>query len=178
MKKKTKNLLVLIVILAIVGIAVGYAALSQKLTLNGTATTKSSSDWNIHFGLMEEKTRSTMGVEASNYTLNKGNLTGTFSATLIPGGSITYTVTVVNDGTIDAEAENPVVTLDGSEGVADYIECTVTPNTNPGALPAGATHTYDVTLKYIQDDLPTTPLTATATVDFNYVQKAKIVNGD
>ena len=71
-----------------------------------------------------------------------------------------------------------MITLDGSEGVTDYIECTVTPDTNPGALPAGATHTYDVTLKYIQDDLPTTPLTATATVDFNYVQTAKIVNGD
>lgn len=40
MKRKSKNLLVLIVLLAIIGIAVGYAALSQTLTLKGTAVLK------------------------------------------------------------------------------------------------------------------------------------------
>lgn len=167
MKKKTKNLLVLIVLLAIIGIAVGYAALSQTLTLNGTATTKSSSDWNVHFGEISKET-SASGVVDSACSLNTDKLTGTFSATLIPGGSVTYTVTVVNDGSIAAKASgNPTVELTGA--AKDYFTCTVSdaPTTT---IANNNSHTYTVVLSYVGDKLPDTSIEATATVNFNYVQ--------
>ncbi len=166
MKKKSKNLLVLIVLLAIIGIAVGYAALSQQLTLNGTAKTKSSKDWDVHFGEISH-VASPKGVEDPESELNADKLTGTFSATLMPEGSVTYTVTVVNDGTISAVANgNPKITLSDDK----YFTCTVT-DAPATAIVNGSEHTYNVTLAYKGDELPEEEVTANATVDFDYVQQ-------
>lgn len=168
MKRKSKNILLVVVLIAIIGIAVGYAALTQQLTLNGTATTKATSDWNVHFGTIT-KSESAAGVVTSDCSLDTGNLTGVFSATLIPGGSVTYTVTVVNDGTIPAKADgNPTVTLEGT--AKDYFNCTVSNAPTTSIDNGGATHTYTVTLSYVGEALPTSQQTATATVNFNYIQ--------
>ena len=86
MNKKSKNALLLVVLLAIVGIAVGYAALSQNLVLTGTATVKGSSDWNVHFVNGTETALNGKGAEGAKIAINEGDLTGTFSAAFEPGG--------------------------------------------------------------------------------------------
>ena len=103
MNKKSKNVLLLVVLIAIIGIAVGYAALSQNLVLNGTATVKGASDWKVHFAEGTVANADAHGVTDPKISLATDKLTGTFSATLEPGASVSYRVTVVNEGTIGAE---------------------------------------------------------------------------
>ena len=40
MNKKTRNIIIIVAILLVVGMAVAYAAISQTLTINGTARVK------------------------------------------------------------------------------------------------------------------------------------------
>lgn len=180
MKKKSKNLLLLIVLLAIIGIAVGYAALSQNLFLNGTGTVSGSSAWNVHF--TQETSMSPLatvtddGVYDQTISIDSTNLQGTFSATLEPGASVEYTVNIVNDGTIHAIAQdgNNMIVTPGADNT-EFIHCTVAPvNDISTELYQGSenTHTYKVTLNCDDmDALPTETATATFKVDFNYVQK-------
>lgn len=165
MKKKSKNLLLLIVLLAIIGIAVGYAALSQQLTLNGTATLKSN-DWNVHFvesSATVTKNSTTYGDAA--ISLDSGLLKGTFTATLAPGEEVVYNVKVINDGAINAVATAPVVT-----GETTNIKCTVTP-TQTTPIANGGTHDYTVTLTCNNmDTLPDADEVANVEVTFNYNQ--------
>lgn len=165
MRKKSKNLLVLIILLAIIGIAVGYAALSQNLTLTGAATVKSS-DWDVHFvenSATVTQTSTTYG--DAEILLNDDLLSGTFTATLAPGESVIYTVDITNDGTIGAVASTPTVT-----GETENISCSISdaPSTT---ISNGGTHTYTVTLKCNDmDELPKEDEVANVTVTFVYNQ--------
>lgn len=175
--KKSKNILLLVVLLAIVGIAVGYAALSQNLYLNGTGTVAGSSAWNVHFtqetAMDPLPTVEDDGVYDQTIAIDSGLLTGTFSATLEPGASVTYTVNIVNDGTIHAIADGDPIITPGADNT-EHITCTVSPSTAHTTelyQGSGNTHTYDVTLTCADmDELPTETATATFKVDFNYVQ--------
>lgn len=176
MNKKSKNALLLVVILAIVGIAVGYAALSQELVLTGTATVKGSSDWNVHFADETTTTPSEVGASNATISLDSNKLEGTFSATFEPGGSVAYEVSIVNGGTIAAVAQAPVV-----EGEANYAKCTVQEvGDTTSDLIDDTVHTYKVTLSCdavdSTDDLPTSEVKETFKVKFNYVQKTSGTN--
>lgn len=178
MNKKSKNALLLVVILAIVGIAVGYAALSQELVLTGTATVKGSSDWNVHFADETTTTPSEVGASNATISLDSNKLEGTFSATLEPGGSVAYEVSIVNGGTIAAEAQAPVVEVVGE---ANYAKCTVEEiGDTTSDLIDDTVHTYKVTLSCdavdSTDDLPTSEVKETFKVKFNYVQKTSGTN--
>ena len=177
--KKTKNILLLVILFAIVGIAVGYAALSQYLFLNGTGTIASSSEWNVHFttetAMVPDTTVEDDGVKNQSISIDSTLLQGTFAATLEPGASVTYTVNIVNDGTIRAVADgNPIITPGDSN--TQYITCTVSPSTAPTTelYKDSGIHTYNVTLTCADmDNLPGDDESKTATikVDFNYSQK-------
>lgn len=171
MNKKSKNALLLVVLLAIVGIAVGYAALSQNLVLTGTATVKGSSDWNVHFVNGTEKALNGKGAEGAKIAINEGDLTGTFSAAFEPGGVATYTVQVENDGTIPAAYQNyKVGTVTGD--ASDYITCEVTPGDTTSNLVKDSTpHTFTIKLTCADmEELPDTAINAETTVTFNYTQ--------
>jgi hypothetical protein len=171
MNKKTKNLLVLIVLIAIIGIAVGYAALSQQLTLNGTASTSTSQDWNVHFVSSSAKvtTHSTTYANTdkdATISLNDNLLAGTFSATLAPGETVVYEVSVINEGSIKASLSDITIT-----GETDHITCTVSPSTQSSTISSNGTHDYTVTLSCSDmETLPTTAETASVTVTFTYNQ--------
>ena len=53
-RKSNKNIILLILLLVIVGMAVGYAALSQALVINGTASI--TTEWKILFTDIKEGT--------------------------------------------------------------------------------------------------------------------------
>ena len=90
MRKSNKNIILLILLLVIVGMAVGYAALSQALVINGTANI--TTEWKILFTDIKEGTL--VGAEsktAPSYTAT----TATFDVNLLyPGASAQYIVTV------------------------------------------------------------------------------------
>lgn len=171
MNKKSKNALLLVVLLAIVGIAVGYAALSQNLILTGTATVKGSSDWDVHFVKGAETAANGEGAEGATIAIDAGELTGTFSAKFQPGGVATYTVKVANDGTIPAKYNNCTVG-EVTGDAKDYITCKVTPgDTTSNLVKDSGSHTFTITLTCADmDKLPDTAIDATTTVTFNYTQ--------
>lgn len=107
-KKNSKKTIYLILVL-ILGISVGYAALSATLKINGTSTIKSAT-WSVHFGTEANDIQVTSGsVTGDNVTTPARIKSGTnnteieYSVNLPePGDYYEFTANVVNDGTLDA----------------------------------------------------------------------------
>lgn len=168
MKKKNKNLLLIILLIAILGMAVGYAALSQILTINGTANI--SADWDVKITKIVEGTLTgaTSKVEPS---VGADNLSATFNVDLAyPGASATYIVTVANEGTIDAKLESVdgIATANAAEPTVVTYSIDAVAN---DALAASATKDYTVTVTWdASDDTIPATTTKTATITLNYIQ--------
>ena len=165
-RKNSKTLILLILLLVIVGMAVGYAALSQALQINGTANI--TSQWKITFTSIEEGKM--LGAEtntAPSYTAT----TATFDVNLLyPGASAQYKLTVENQGSIDAKLLN----IDGVESANQAAPTDITYSINAKAddsLPSGAKKEYIVTVTWNADatTIPETK-TKTATITLNYEQ--------
>ena len=165
MESKHKNALIGALLAVVFVMAVGYAALSQTLTITGTATvTDQSQNWNVHFD--EEKTSGPGVVDTSTGTGGTVNPTGTIeygdnnhtatlNATLIqPGDSVKFTLTIVNEGSITADLNDLVITP--TEGGGSLSENTVTAGnitftvTDPSetTLAQGETATVSVTATF------------------------------
>lgn len=174
MNKKSKNTLLLIVLLAILGISIGYAALSQNLTINGTS--KIVSDWAIEITNIESKFTSgeTGAVDNSAPTVGDDKVSATFDVTLYyPGAVATYDVTVENKGSINAKLDSISGIDTANSTTPTDVKYSITPTTN--TLAAGDTTTYTVTVEWEKGDTNTVPetngTTKTATITLNYVQE-------
>ena len=173
--KKRKNLLIIIVLIAIVAIAVGYATMAQTLVLNGTASTLSLEDWDVHF--VQDPTPTMTPTTADEHdgvfeqSISLQNLTGTFSVVLAPGASIEYDIKVVNDGRLHAILSgNPVIA-----GETEHIKCTVTPVETMDLYTEGGsvsgTDKFKVKIECTDmNTLPNQAEQANIEVTFNYTQ--------
>lgn len=170
MESKHKNALIGALLAVVFVMAVGYAALSQTLTITGTATvTDQSQNWNVHFD--EEKTSGSGVVDTSTGTggtvnpsgtiqLSDNNHTATLNATLIqPGDSVTFTLTIKNEGSITADLNDLVITptdgggsLAGSTVTAGNITFEVT---GPSKTTIAQNQTATVTVKATFNDKAT-----------------------
>ena len=113
-QRKIKVLAVAALIITILGLTVAFAALSQRLTINGAATLDAAK-WGIKFENLSngeitgDATINDTAVIADDLvTIN--NIDVTLST---PGDRVTYTVDLVNEGTINAEIysiETPTLT--------------------------------------------------------------------
>ena len=125
-QRKIKVLAIAALIITILGLTVAFAALSQTLTINGAATLDAAK-WGIKFeNLSDGKTsgdatiNDTAVIADDLVTIN--NIDVSLST---PGDSVTYTVDLVNEGTINAEIysiETPSLT----EEQERYTNFTVT----------------------------------------------------
>lgn len=174
--KKRKNLLIIIVLLAIVAIAVGYATMAQTLILNGTASTLSLEDWDVHFVTDPTPTMAPTTAEEHDgvfeQSISLQNLTGEFSVVLAPGASIEYEIKVVNDGRLHAILNgDPKV-----EGETEHIKCTVTPVEEPIELyteggNVSGTDKFKVKIDCLDmNELPNKAEEAKIKVTFDYTQ--------
>lgn len=169
MKTKNKNLLLVILLIAVVGMAIGYAALSQQLVINGTANI--TTEWDVHIkGITASSNNSTTG--ATDKAVPTFTATSaTFDVNLAyPGASATYTVTVENGGTIGAKLQD----VTGVEAANSTEPTGITYEINANAndtLASGNTKDYTVTVTWDADatQIPETK-TKTATITLNYVQ--------
>ena len=103
MLKTDKQKVIIFVLLGvIVGMTVGYSALSSILKIEGVS--KVIGNWDIHFTTIDEGTM----VDASNVNAEITNqTTATFTVNLQkPGSSAEYLVTVKNGGSYDAVVES------------------------------------------------------------------------
>ena len=121
-KKEKKNILIGALLVAIIAMAVGYAALAQQLTINGTAQV--SSTWDVKFTSISAGTASNSAGVASTAT-NKTppkitNTTATFDVEFqTPGDTMEYDIIVTNNGSLDAKLANVVATASSADGSGD-----------------------------------------------------------
>lgn len=104
MEARHKNTLIISLIAIVFVMAVGYAAFAQTLNINGSASITSKWEVRLDQSGANKTTDSQMGTPpTANILVDGDGLTAEFSAEFIsPGDSVTYTIPIVNNGTIDA----------------------------------------------------------------------------
>jgi len=97
--RRFKIVSIFILILAVIGLSIAYAAMSEVLSITGTAK-MNSADWNIKFNnLSAEKTGDATFIEP---TLSDTSLLDYEVNLTKPGDSVTFIFDVTNNGNIDA----------------------------------------------------------------------------
>ena len=178
---RSKNFVIGALLCAIIIMSVGYALISSTLTIN--ATGKIEADWDIHF---KENDVTTSFVNASNAKDSESTeikptasgLTASFTALLEkPGSSATYTFTVENTGTIDAELTSLTGVDEANTADPNAIKFEVTGMTAKNGGTAGtivkAGETATVTVKVSWDEAATEVpevKTKTATIKLTFEQ--------
>lgn len=160
-RKRRAVIIAAIILLLIVGVTIGYAGLSTKLTINGNTNIKKP-NWDIHFQNVQVKSGSATAshpATISNTEKTKVN----YTVTLEYGQFYEFDVDVTNAGSLDAKVSS-VVKSGLSADQAKYLKYTVKykNGTDIGTndeLKAGQTKTYTVRLEYDpntpEEDLPT-----------------------
>ena len=100
--RKIKIISLCALLVAVLGLTVAFASLSQTLTINGSAAVDAAS-WDIHFEKTSGKETEVKGAATFTEPTLSGTTIENFSATLTkPGDSVTYYFDIVNNGTVDA----------------------------------------------------------------------------
>ena len=182
---KKKNLLIILV-LVLFGVGLGYALLSQDLTINGTSRVKGS-NWSIHFDNVQINSNSvalSTGDRAASINQTDDTLVEYTITLSTPGDFYEFTVDAVNDGTIDgmigeiiSKLNNTVIST--TNPVPSYLDYSVTYSDGTTIAPnhllaANTSETYKVRVEFKRDieesDLPTTDQTNTFSFGVSYVQ--------
>ena len=192
--KNKKSIIILVLLLVI---SVGYAALSSNLKINGATGVKSAS-WIIHWANPQVVPGS---VTTTKPTLSESNTNATWSVTLTePGDFYEFTIDAVNEGTLDAEIlqikskfndkdGEDIITEGPNRNLPAYIEYEVThadnehsPITVGESLDHGQTETYRVRVAYSENinpsDLEETDITTKFYFEIEYKQKEKTNSGE
>ncbi len=108
-ERRIKALAIVVLVIAVIGLSVAFAALSQTLTINGSAKLDASK-WGLKF---DNLVLASAPLPNSDYILGEANIK-TEDNTVIenmnvrlktPGDKIVYTVDLVNEGTINAKID-------------------------------------------------------------------------
>lgn len=146
--------------------AIGYAAFSTTLNVNGSASI--DSNWNVK--ITKVTTKNIVGDATKAFEPVVADTAVTFKTNLVsPSDSMTYEVTISNEGTIDAKVDS----IEMTDSKNPAIVFSVSGINENDLLEAGQTQTYDVTVTY-DPNITTQPAntSATITVKLNYVQNA------
>ena len=110
--ERTRNIILIVLAVCLIGITVAYATLSQNLNISGVANVDKTS-WDIHFtNVLTPKVEGQ--ATGGKAVLNSGSTVltiseGTLSA---PGDKITYTFDVINEGDLPAEVETTLTQME------------------------------------------------------------------
>jgi len=138
MARSKKNYVVIVLAVALLTLAVGYAAFSQNLTISGTAT--GTTNWDVKF---TSATMSDANHGTASFTDDAVTVTGKLG---FPGDGFTVESVITNAGSLPAKltsltltdangnefssdditVEIPEIATDGSEVVAANANCPVT----------------------------------------------------
>lgn len=145
MNSKNKNVIIGGLLAIVFIMAVGYAAFSTSLNINGTASI--TSNWDVE--ITDIVAGTPVGTASSTSAkVADGGLSASFGTTLkSPGDSITYTVTVQNKGDLNAKLSGIVFTPGTGVDTAaiDYSYAGIAVN---DTLNAGASTSFTVTVTY------------------------------
>ena len=165
-EKRIKALTLILMVIMLIG--VGYAALSENLTINGNVTAKNKS-WDVHFERIVLNPNNSVASTVVQPTFSENNTTITWEVNMdTPGQVYEFNVDVVNAGTMDAmvkTATNSIVTASLTAEQQKYLDYTIKYANGADIeqydkLAAGETKTLTVKLLFKQDinpeDLPST----------------------
>ena len=108
--RKKRNIIIGSLCCLLVFMGIGYAVLSQTLNISGTANMKGT--WDIKITDISEASR-TGKADPGTPTISSSGVSATFEANLwMPGDSITYNITVKNNGNIDAALKELVPSVE------------------------------------------------------------------
>ena len=192
--ERTRNIILIVLAVCLIGITVAYATLSQNLNISGVANVDKTS-WNIHFtNVLTPKVEGQ--ATGGKATLNSGSTVltiseGTLSA---PGDKITYIFDVINEGDLPAEVETTLTQMESctSENGTDvsmfcnkiglelvYAD-TKEKVQKSDRLLSGETKTLNLIITYDKDklltSLPSSPITLsniTSTINYTMLIKEK-----
>lgn len=104
---KRNNIIIGALLITIALMTIGYAALATQSTINNNSNNTTSDTWNVEFESITKNATLTTP-SAKEIALPTANSTAiTFNIELSePGSKITYDLTVVNNGSIDATLNN------------------------------------------------------------------------
>ena len=172
--KKKKNIMIIVLCFVLLLMGVGYAALSQRLTIGGTA--KMQGVWDVRITNIQLSRKTGLAKDNSH---KYENLSASFQTeTLAPGDMLEYTVSVSNRGNIDAKVSEINATLDGPEAIKYTVEgikkgdvikeevtkeviITIKFDENATVIPSNKTSTLNINFTCIQNtqNVPTENLT-------------------
>ncbi len=185
MKKKKRSIFTLLFMLML-GLGLGYAILTQDLTINGITKVKGN-NWDIHFERLVVNPDSVIladddvgaTIDANDNTLV--NYTVTLNS---PGDFYEFTVDVVNAGTVDGMIGTIISKLNGNtlsltNPLPNYLDYTVAYSNgveiaSNQMLVAGDTETFKVRVEFRRDIdnylLPAADQTNTFSFGISYIQ--------
>lgn len=179
-KRNRTSYIIIALLILVVGISIGYAALSTTLNINGSSTITKQS-WDVHFANIIETDGSVTATSPAAITAGDPTKV-TYNITLAkPGDFYEFSVDVVNAGTLPAKI-SAAPSLEGVSAAQDvYVNYTVKwadSNAQPAAndlLSAnGGKKTAIVRIEYDKnttaDQLPTTGETLTLSFSMNFIQ--------
>lgn len=106
MKTRTKNTLLIVLIVGLVSMTIAYAALSTTLRI-GSSAKIASSEWDIHFENLNLVTNASGNtgtvITPAQIQPNTTKISGLVVDLKKPGDSVSYTFDIVNDGDINAK---------------------------------------------------------------------------
>ena len=179
-EKKTKVLVMVILLIVVAGLTVAFAALSATLNINGTAYLDAAK-WGIKFENLSEPVKvgnaSVIGTSKIEET-KSAEIIGINVSLSTPGDKVTYTVDLVNKGTINAKIDNIEKTVLTSEQ-QKYLTFKVTDRdgrevSEGDILSKGETRNLTITIEFIKDltkeDLPKQTSTISLSYKLNFAQ--------
>ena len=179
-ERRTKALVVVVLLIVVAGLTVAFAALSATLNINGTAYLDAAK-WGIRFENLSSPTKigsaTTTGTAKIEET-KAAEITGINVGLSTPGDKVTYTVDLVNKGTINAKIDNIEKTVLTQEQQR-YLTFKVTDQNGKEVsegdiLSAGETKNLTITIEFIKDltkeDLPKQTSTISLSYKLNFVQ--------
>ena len=110
--ERTRNIILIVLAVCLIGITVAYATLSQNLNISGVAKVDKTK-WSIHFAnVLTPKVegqatggKAVLNSESTVLTISEGTLSA-------PGDKITYTFDVINEGDLPAEVETTLTQME------------------------------------------------------------------
>ena len=192
--ERTRNIILIVLAVCLIGITVAYATLSQNLNISGVANVDKTS-WNIHFtNVLTPKVEGQ--ATGGKALLNDGKTVLTISEGILsaPGDKITYIFDVINEGDLPAEVETTLTQMESckAENGSDVsIFCnkigldlvyadTKEKVQKSDRLLSGETKTLNLIITYDKDklltSLPTSPIVLsniTSTINYTMLTKEK-----
>ena len=170
--RKGRNIVIAALLVAVVIMTIGYAALSQSLRISGTSSIGAT--WNIRISNMNLVSASDPAIMTTP-TVGSNGTSASFNVNFTePGQKITYRLTVHNGGSLDAILRSINMSPSGmsSSQVTDGIYYDVSGVTaNSTRCNAGADNKVKLVIGWKQTgtEMPDT-LSETITITLNYEQ--------